>query len=302
MHHPHPGRNLITCVLAAICCFPSGARAGPPAGDLVDVALAAGLDFQQRSGTPEQRHIVDVKSTGAALLDVDGDGLLDIFFTSGSTIDRARDRKPGFGGRLFRNIGNLRFEDITEESGLPPLGWACGVAAADVDGNGSDDLFITCYGPDRLFLNRDGKFVEAQGSGLGGDVWSTGAAFGDLDGDGDLDLYVAGYLAHLSNLTRFDPAWEWRPRFYTICTWGVPDCLLEQLFSLCIRSGRGLEVNPGGQADASDVTFQRDGSPIAPRPDQPAATGRMTEAQPTRDVSRVFARNRPCRGNMVRSE
>ncbi len=157
----------------------------------------SGLDFVQRSGTAEQKYIIEVKSTGVALLDVDRDGLLDVFLTAGSTLEKYREGAPGYGCRLFRNKGNLTFEDVTAKCGLgsAKFGWASGAAVADVDGDGWDDLFVTAFGPDRLFLNRAGVFEETTSrSSLDRDGWSTSAAFADLDGDGDLDLYVARYL------------------------------------------------------------------------------------------------------------
>ncbi|MCA8962124.1 MAG: VCBS repeat-containing protein, partial [Planctomycetes bacterium] len=157
--------------------------------------LDTGLDFVQRSGTERQQYILEVKSTGVALLDFDRDGLLDICLTAGSTIEKQRAGEPGFGVRLYRNLGELRFADVTAQSGLGEFGWACGAAAADVDGNGWVDLLVTAYGPDRLFLNDAGHFTEVTDrAGLDRDGWSTSAAFADLDGDDDLDLFVARYL------------------------------------------------------------------------------------------------------------
>lgn len=171
----------------------------PPSDDgwtFVDIAAEAGLDFEQRSGTAQQEFIVEVKSTGVAVLDYDGDGRRDLFFTAGSTIERAREGKPGYGCRLYRNLGSMRFEDVTEAAGLGGIGWACGAAAADFTGDGKDDLVVTCFGPDRVYHNRgDGTFEDVtERAGLASNGWSSSAAFGDLDGDGDLDLYISGYL------------------------------------------------------------------------------------------------------------
>lgn len=170
-----------------------------PSGEtwlFVDIAQEAGLQFIQRSGTEKQEFIVDVKSTGVAVLDFDGDGRRDLFFTSGSTVERMKKGEPGYGCSLWRNLGGLRFEDVTEKAQLTGIGWACGAASADLNGDGRDDLVITCFGPDRVFLNRkDGTFEDVTArAGLTGDGWSSSAAVADLDGDGDLDLYVSGYL------------------------------------------------------------------------------------------------------------
>jgi len=172
-----------------------GAPAGPPF-TLIDVTQRSGIDFVTRSGTPLQRYIVEVKSTGVGLLDYDGDGRLDVVLTAGSTLERVREGRPGFGVRLYRNLGGLRFEDATEASGLPEMGWANAPVCADFDGDGWTDLYVTAFGRSRLFRNVKGRFEEVTDrAGVGHEGWSTSAVFHDFDGDGHLDLYVARYLA-----------------------------------------------------------------------------------------------------------
>lgn len=190
-------RWALGCVLWVTLAGGVDAQGGPAIPEpwrFEDVGAESGLDVAQRSGDPEQRYIVDVKSIGAALLDVDRDGLLDVFLTSGSTVDRQRNGEAGFGCHLFRNLGQLRFAEVDLE--VPAFGWASGAASADVNGDGWDDLLVTCYGQDRLLINRAGKLEDVtKDCGIAGDGWSTSASFADLDGDGDLDVYVARYLA-----------------------------------------------------------------------------------------------------------
>ncbi|MEZ6196435.1 MAG: FG-GAP-like repeat-containing protein [Planctomycetota bacterium] len=160
-----------------------------------DVTADSGLDFVTRSGTPEQKTIAEVKATGVGVLDYDGDGRLDVVLVAGSSLERRRAGESGFGTRLFRNLGGLRFEDVTEKVGLPPTDWACAPICADYDGDGDDDLFVTHLGRNRLFRNEGGRFVDVTDeAGLGDEGWGTSAAFHDIDGDGDLDLYVCNYL------------------------------------------------------------------------------------------------------------
>ena len=92
------------------------------------------------------------------------------------------------------------FVDVTENAQIDVSTWANGVAVGDVNGDGFEDLYVTCHGPNVLLMNTaEGTFVDATDSaGVGDDRWGTSAAFGDLDGDGDLDLYVCNYL-------EFDP-------------------------------------------------------------------------------------------------
>ncbi len=124
--------------------------------------------------------------SGVALGDVDGDGLTDIYLTS---IDRSN--------VLYRNLGNWRFEDITQSSRVAaPDRASSGSAFADVDGDGDLDLLVTALGgPNALFRNDGtGSFTDVtEEAGLGSDRASGTMALADVDGDADLDLYVSNY-------------------------------------------------------------------------------------------------------------
>ncbi|MDB6040865.1 MAG: ASPIC/UnbV domain protein, partial [Verrucomicrobiales bacterium] len=126
--------------------------------------------------------------SGVALGDVDGDGWCDIYFC-----------RIGGPNVLFRNLGNWRFEDITESAGVGCIGQSStGALLADVDGDGKLDLLVNSIGGGtRLFLN-DGNahFTEVQESGLARQFGGMTMAMGDIDGDGDLELYVANYRAN----------------------------------------------------------------------------------------------------------
>ncbi|NNM27585.1 MAG: CRTAC1 family protein [Phycisphaerales bacterium] len=142
-------------------------------------------------GTPSQE-ILEVNGGGLGLIDYDRDGDLDLFVANGATMS---DPERGPGSRLFRNEGGLRFTDVTDEAGITLRRWAMGVAAGDVDGDGWDDLAVTCFGPNTLLRNTGrGGFEIAGNAGIEDPGWGTSAAFGDLDRDGDLDLYVVNYL------------------------------------------------------------------------------------------------------------
>ena len=159
---------------------------------LRDATAASGIDFATTSGRQPSSQILEVKGGGLALLDLEGDGDLDLLVPNGATLD-SPGRGPG--ARLFRNEGGLRFTDVTGETGLDFHRWAYGACVGDVDGDGLDDVFLACYGRDALLRNAGGRLVEDVSSGAAADErWSTSAAFGDLDGDGDLDLYVTRYL------------------------------------------------------------------------------------------------------------
>jgi hypothetical protein len=148
-------------------------------------------------GGPSKWHLVESGGNGVALLDYDGDGLLDIYTVSGFELDErnARARIP-HRNALYRNLGGMKFKNVAAEAGVDAAAWGYGVCAGDFDGDGRLDLYVTNYGPNLLFRNKgDGTFEEvAAKAGVAAEGWSTGCAFFDADGDGDLDLYVARYV------------------------------------------------------------------------------------------------------------
>jgi hypothetical protein len=132
----------------------------------------------------------------AAALDYDGDGLLDLLV--GDCVFGAY--RGGKRSRLFRNLGDLRFRDVTDEAGLPAVLPALGVAAGDLNGDGRPDFFAAGRdGGNRLFLNDGrGRFVEPPESRAvfdwnlaGGEDTPAGVCFGDVNGDGRPDLYAS---------------------------------------------------------------------------------------------------------------
>jgi hypothetical protein len=155
-------------------------------------AAETGIDMVMTSGETPSTQILEVNGGGLALFDFDGDSDLDLFVANGATM---RDPENGPGSRLYENTGGLRFRDVTAASGIDLRRWAMGAAPGDFDGDGDDDLHVTCYGPDVLLRNEGGRFTDVTAAaGLGDPRWGTTSAWGDLDGDGDLDLYSTNYL------------------------------------------------------------------------------------------------------------
>jgi hypothetical protein len=175
-----------------------------------DVAEKAGLTAVAWCGSPEKPHLLESGGNGVALVDLDGDGRLDILLTSGWRLADGRVvEKPGC--RFYRNRGDGTFEDVTAASGLVDDSWETGVAVGDYDGDGRPDVLITCFGPDVLFHNDGGGKFSRVPDFHGIDGWSTGAVFFDADGDGDLDLYIAAYVdCTLDEVLHAKPTLDWK--------------------------------------------------------------------------------------------
>ncbi|MFQ5709497.1 MAG: FG-GAP repeat domain-containing protein, partial [bacterium] len=151
-----------------------------------------GIAFRNRL-TQEQiaRNRNLLNGSGVAVGDMDQDGLVDVYFCrlNGSNV-------------LYKNLGNWKFKDVTEEAGVACAGqFSTGCTFADIDGDGDLDLLVTALGgPNACFLNDGhGKFVDVtEQAGLKNHDGSTTMALADIDGDGDLDLYIANYKVHVA--------------------------------------------------------------------------------------------------------
>ncbi|MFN0086534.1 MAG: CRTAC1 family protein [Blastocatellia bacterium] len=202
--------RVILCGVVLLACLSEAlpARQGPSGGGkiaLTDVTAASGIDFINASSA-EKRYIVESMGGGAAMFDFDNDGRLDIYLVNSYTVEAALAKKPRPPAGLYRNLGNGKFEEAAAKAGVADPGWAMGVSVADYDNDGDDDLYVTCFGPNRLYRNRgDGTFEDVtQKAGVGDPRFSTGAAWADYDRDGDLDLFVANYVDfRLDDLPQF---------------------------------------------------------------------------------------------------
>jgi hypothetical protein len=170
-----------------------------------NVAKAVGLTFTHVNGASADKYLVETMGSGAAFLDYDNDGWIDLFVVDGGSIAAAGKSEPagpkpeakaGAKHRLFHNDGKGVFTDLTAASGIVHREYGMGACAGDVDGDGRTDLYVTNYGPNALYRNAgNGVFTDITRSArVGLDGWSTSCAFLDVDRDGDLDLFIANYL------------------------------------------------------------------------------------------------------------
>ncbi len=178
-------------------CFFFAALLAIPAGvtevHFTDVTASAGIHFTHNAGKTGKKYLPETLGAGAAFIDADGDGWQDIFLVNGKDWSpRGQRSLPA----LYRNNKNGTFTDVTAGSGLDVEMYGIGVAVADFDNDGRDDIYVTALEGDRLFHNEGGgKFKDVtKSSGISNANFATSAAWFDFDKDGKLDLFVANYV------------------------------------------------------------------------------------------------------------
>ena len=180
--------SVLSCVFISLCI-----RAEADV-KFVDVAEVSGIEFQHFTGATGARYMPETMGAGCAFLDYDADGSLDILLANGTSLTL-----PGTAHtpRLYRNVGNGQFVDVTKTAGLDVPMYGMGITAADYDNDADLDIYFTNVGENRLFRNNgDHTFTDVtEFAKVGDSSWSTSAAFFDADNDGWLDLFVCNYVA-----------------------------------------------------------------------------------------------------------
>jgi len=190
-------RRVVCLAALALAGCASSEPAGPPLFERL-TPEATGVAF--RNTIPEAAdfnilsYLYYYNGGGVAVGDVDGDGRVDLYLSANLGPNR-----------LYRNLGNFRFEDVTARAGVQgPPGWKTGVTMADVNGDGHVDIYASAvshlgqHGRNVLYVNRgDGTFADRTAEyGLAFAGYSTQALFFDADADGDLDLYLLNHATH----------------------------------------------------------------------------------------------------------
>jgi len=172
-------------------------------GNFVDITQKSHVDFLGQASHTSKKYLIETMGSGVALFDYDNDGRLDIFFANGAPFSDPTPKGtipqktgPKYWNRLYHQKPDGTFEDVTEKAGLKGIGYDMGVAVADYDNDGYEDLYVTGLGGNHLYHNNgNGTFTDVtQTSGTGGSGWSTSATWVDLDNDGLLDLVVLRYI------------------------------------------------------------------------------------------------------------
>jgi hypothetical protein len=205
-----------------------------------DVTDAVGLDFLHEAGPTGTYFMPQQVGSGAAIFDFDNDGRPDIYLLQNGG------PKSAATNRLYRQLPDGKFKDVSKGSGLDINGYNMGVAVGDVNNDGRPDVLVTQYNGVKLFLNQgDGTFRDVTAeAGLSNPSWGTSAAFFDYDRDGWLDLVIVCYID-------YDPTWP--------CTGptGKPDYCAPKTFKGRVsRLFRNLGPAAKGGVRFEDVTVK----------------------------------------------
>jgi len=168
-----------------------------------DITKDAGIDFIHETGAFGKKWMPETMGSGGGFLDYDNDGLPDIFLVNSSKWPGHETNKKQHTPKLYRNLGNGNFEDVTIEAGLEFSVYGMGCAFADYDSDGDMDIYLTAVGDNKLLRNDKGRFTDitVQAGVFGNSenpndppAWSTSTAWVDVDRDGRLDLFVCNYV------------------------------------------------------------------------------------------------------------
>jgi hypothetical protein len=180
---------------ALLCAAALLALAAAPVGPVVfmDVTAAAGIKFVHNAGRSGKKYLPESLGSGCAFFDADGDGWPDILLLNGKDfVPKGRRTLLA----LYHNNHDGTFTDVTRGSGLDVEMYGMGVAIADYDNDGKEDVYITALEGDHLFHGLGGgKFADVtKASGIQNANFGTSAAWLDYDRDGKVDLFVANYV------------------------------------------------------------------------------------------------------------
>ena len=203
-------RGFLAAFLLMLACALVVARPRTQSGNARKAALSdspirftyQAIDFKLDSNESPEHHAPETMAGVVAVFDYNSDGKLDIFFTNGADLKTLKKDSPKYYNRLFENDGKGHFTDVTEKAGLKGTGYDTGVAIADYDNDGYEDIFVAGVYRNTLYHNNgDGTFTDVTyKAGLNkpdpeyGPLWSVAAAWVDVNNDGLLDLVVINYL------------------------------------------------------------------------------------------------------------
>ncbi len=220
-----------------LCWVAASSTPDVPGGiTFVDVAASSKITFKHDNAASTQRYLIETMGSGAAWIDYDNDGYLDLYLVN-SAATNAYTPAHSLRSALYHSNGDGTFTDVTEQARVGAVGlFGMGVAVGDYDNDGFEDLYVVGYGRSILYHNNgDGTFTDvterAGVANLG--KWGSSAAWFDYDHDGKLDLIVANYVDF------------------------TPDRNL-----ICINEGRPAYCHPNKYHGQAPTLFHNDGNGV----------------------------------------
>jgi hypothetical protein len=176
---------------------PSGSVDPSAPVTFVDVTSNSHITFKHDNAATPQRYLIETMGSGAAWIDYDNDGYLDLYLVNGAATKAYTPEHP-LRSALYHSSGDGTFTDVTEKAGVAALGlFGMGVAVGDYDNDGFEDIYVVGYGSSILYHNSgNGTFTDVtkQAGVQNAGKWGSSAAWFDYDRDGKLDLIVANYV------------------------------------------------------------------------------------------------------------
>lgn len=175
----------------------------------------SGITWSHVNGRSPAYYLPETTGAGCAFFDFDNDGWMDIYLVNSGRCD-FYDPDPPLRNALYRNNRDGTFTDVTGKAGVAAGGYGMGVAAADYDGDGWIDLYVTQYGRSILYHNNgDGTFTDVtEHAGVAAPGWSSSAAWFDYDNDGRLDLLVCRFVEFDKSMNKFCGDEQTGERYY----------------------------------------------------------------------------------------
>jgi hypothetical protein len=219
-----PQRGMATSATRTSAQDPSGSAAARSPIRFAERSAELGIQFRHASGINQEKHFPAANGSGVGILDIDADGLLDLYFLSACDLPvQVTAASPRNSAQRRRRDGT--YEEIGPPAGLDVAGFCQGVTAGDVNNDGFSDILIVALGGNRLLVNQgDGTFLDcSSASGIVDERWGASTAFLDYDEDGNLDFYVANYGLWSIESNQFCGDVERKIRLFCRPTYITPD-------------------------------------------------------------------------------